>query len=117
MDRQVEERRGQIAGVIHLVDAVRAELHGVAGVEQHRQQAVGFAAKALEIQALGARIDVPIDMAKIVAGSVGAIFGELLAEAEIGRAVQAGDEAIDHGFGDQVEAGDAGEDGGVEEAL
>ena len=56
-------------------------------------------------------------MAKIVAGIIGAIFGELLAETEIGRAVQAGDEAIDHGLGDQIEAGDGGEDGGIEKAL
>ncbi len=94
-----------------------AELHGVAGVEQYGQQAVGFAAKALQIQPLASGVDVPIDVAKIVAGIVGAIFGELLAETEVGRAVQAGDEAIDHGLGDQIEAGDAGEDGGIEEAL
>ena len=56
-------------------------------------------------------------MAQIVAGSVGAIFGELVAETKVGRAVQAGDEAIHHGLGDQIEAGDAGQDGGIEEAL
>jgi hypothetical protein len=38
-----------------------------------------------------------------------AVFGEFLAETNAGRAVQPGDEAIDHGFGDQIEAGDAGE--------
>ncbi len=117
VDGQIEERRGEVAGVIHFVDAMGAELHRVAGVEQDRQQAVGFAAKALQIHPLGSGVDVPIDVAEIVAGSVGAIFGELLAETEVGRAVQAGDEAIDHGLGDQIEAGDAGEDGGIEEAL
>ncbi len=117
VDGQIEERRGKVAGVIHFVDAVRAELHRVAGVEQDGQRAVGFAAIALEIQALGSGVDVPIDVAQIVAGSVGAIFGELLAETEVGRTVQAGDEAIDHGLGDQFQAGDAGEDGGIEEAL
>ena len=49
-------------------------------------------------------------MAQIVAGSVGAIFGELLAEAEIGRAMQAGDETVDDGLGDQIEAGNSRED-------
>jgi len=31
--------------------------------------------------------------------------------------VESGDEAIDHGSGYQLEVGDAGEDGGVEETL
>jgi hypothetical protein len=31
--------------------------------------------------------------------------------------MQAGDEAIDHGLGDQIEAGDGGEDGRTKEAL
>ena len=66
---------------------------------------------------VGAGEDVPIDVAQVVALGVGAILGELLGEAEVGRAVQAGDEAIDDGLGDEVEAGDGGERGGVEEAL
>ena len=56
-------------------------------------------------------------MAEVVARRIGAVLGELLGEPEIGRAVQAGDEAIDHGLGNQVEAGDGGERVGVEEAL
>jgi hypothetical protein len=94
-----------------------AELHGVAGVEQDREETVGLAAIALEIQLLAAGVDVPVDVAKIVAGSIGLIFGELLAEAEVGRAVQTGDEAIDDGLRDQIETGDACEDGGIEKAL
>ena len=88
---------------------MRRELHRPAAVQQNRQLAVGLAAIALEIRALGAREHVPIDVAQIVAGRVGAVFGELLAEAEIGRAMQAGDEAVDHGARHQVQAGDAGE--------
>src|ERR1700722_16032279 len=94
-----------------------AELHGVAGVEQNGEEAVGFAAVALEDQLLAACVDVPIDVAEIVAGIVGLIFGELLAETEVRRAVEAGDEAVDHGLGDEVEARDGGESGGIEEAL
>src|SRR5580692_12944907 len=93
VDREIEERCGEVAGIIHLVDGVGAKLHRIAGVEQDGQQAVGFAAKALEIQTLGSGVDVPIDVAKIVAGSIGAVFGELLAETEVGRAVEAGYEA------------------------
>ena len=71
--------------------------------------AVGFAAIALQVHPLGARVDVPIDVAQIVARRVGAIFGELLAESEIGRPVQTGDEAVDHSLGHQIEAGDSGQ--------
>ena len=88
---------------------MRRELHRPAAIQQNGQLAVGFAAIALEIGALGAREDVPIDVTQIVARSVGAVFGELLAETEIGRAVQAGDEAVDHGARHQVQAGDASE--------
>ena len=86
MDRQIEERRREVTGIIHFVDAVGAELHGVAGVEQDGQHRVGFAAEALENEAFAAREDVPIDMAKIVAGSVGDVFGELLGLSSAQRA-------------------------------
>ena len=117
LDGEIEKRRGRVARVIHLGDAVRRVLHGIAGVEQHGEQAVGFAAIALQVGALGAREDVPIHVAQIVAGRIGAVFGELLAEAEIRRAVQAGDEAVHHRLGDQVEAGNSGEHRRIEKAL
>ena len=56
-------------------------------------------------------------MAQVVAFGVGAILGELLGEAEIGRAVEPGDESIHDCLGYQVQAGDGGERGGVKEAL
>jgi len=46
---------------------------------------VGFAAKALEVDALAAGEDVPIDVAEIVALGVLAVFGEFLAKAEGGE--------------------------------
>ena len=52
--------------------------------------------KTLQEHALGAREDVPIDVAEIVAGGVGAVFGEFLTETELRRAVQAGHEAVDN---------------------
>ena len=50
-------------------------------------------------------------------GEVGAVLGEFLAEAEVGRAVQAGNETVDHGLGDEVETGEAGEGRRIKEAL
>src|ERR1035438_7557386 len=67
VEGEVEEGGGEVAGVIHFVDAVGAELHGVAGVEEDGERAVGLAAVALEVHALGAGVDVPIDVAEIAA--------------------------------------------------
>ena len=50
---------------------------------------VGLADVALDVSALGARVDVPVDEARIVAFGVRPILGELLAEAEERRAVHA----------------------------
>jgi hypothetical protein len=47
-------------------------------------------------------------MAEVVALGVGAVLGEFLGEAEVGGAVEAGDEAIDDGLGDEVQAVDGG---------
>jgi hypothetical protein len=47
-------------------------------------------------------------VAEVVAGGVGLVFGELLGEAEIGGAVEAGDESVDHRLGYELEAGDGG---------
>ncbi len=60
--------------------------------------------ESLEVRAIRASVDVPIDVAQIVARHVLSILGKLLAEAEVGRFVQATDEPVDHGLGDQVEA-------------
>ena len=72
---------------------------------------------ALQEAAVGAGEDVPIDVAQVVALGISAVLGELLGEPEIRRPVQSGDEAIDHGLRDEVEAGDGGERRGIEEAL
>ena len=53
------------------------------------QLGIGLAAIALEEAFVGAREDVPIDVAQIVALGVSAVLGEFLGEAEIGRAVEA----------------------------
>ena len=114
---EIGERCGDIAGVIELADFARAVGHGRAGIEQDQELGVGFAFEAFEVDAVGAGEDVPVDVAEIVAFDVLAVFGELLAEAEGGGTVQAGDEAIHNGLRDEVEGRDGGEDGGIEESL
>ena len=114
---KITKRRGEKARVIELGHRLRAETHGRAGIEQKQKLRVGLAAIPLEIGALGTGVDVPVDVAEIVAFGVSAVLGELLAKAEIRRAVQPRDKSLDHGLGDKIEAGDTGERRGVEEAL
>ncbi len=64
---------------------------------------VCLAQESLDIHPLRACIDVPVDEARIVAFVVHAVLGEFLAEAEFRRAVQADQEALDDGAGDEVE--------------
>ena len=56
-------------------------------------------------------------MAQIISRRVGAVFGEFLAEAEVGRAVEAGHEAVDNRFRDKVKRGDACQYRGIQKAL
>src|SRR5579862_4572353 len=56
-------------------------------------------------------------MPQIVARAIGAVLGKLLAESEIGRSMQAGNESVDHGPRDQVESRQTGERSRVKEAL
>ncbi len=113
---QVGERHGQKTGVVQFADAMRTVAHGGARIQHERQLAIGFAAVSFEKRFFGAGEDVPIDVPQIVAGRVGAILGELLAESEIGGAMQAGDETIDHSFRDEIQMRDSGEKRGVDEA-
>ena len=105
---EICERNRQVAAVIELGDVVRGVAHGRAAVEQERELAVGLAAVALQIHALSACEHVPIDVPQIVAGRVGAVLGEFLAEAEVGGFVQARHETVDHRFGDKVQVRETG---------
>src|ERR1019366_7327161 len=96
---------------------MRRKVHGVAGIQEHGEYAVRLASVALQVGALGARKHVPVHMAEIISGRVRAVFGELLAETEIRRAVETGDEPVDHSLRHQVQTGDPGEHGRIEKAL
>ena len=109
----VRQRSGDETRVINLVNLVRAVRHRCGGVEQNQELAVGLAAIALEEAFIGPREHVPVDVAEVVALGVSTVFGKFLGETEVGRAVEAGDETVDYRLGDQVEAGDGVESGGV----
>ena len=94
-----------------------AEAHAGAGVQQHHHLRVRFAAIPLQVRALRSREHVPVHMPQIVARCIGAVFRELLAEAEIRRPVQARHEAVHNRFRHQIQAGDLSQNGGIEKAV
>ena len=101
--REVRERRREELAVQQLADLAAAEAHRRARVEQDHEPRVGLADVALDVGAVRARVDVPVDEARVVAFGVRAVLGELLAEAEERRAVHAGQEAVDDGARDEIE--------------
>src|SRR5262249_7540766 len=114
---EIEERRRKIACVVYFAGRAGGVLHGVAGVKQNRELAVGLPTIAFEIAAFGACEQIPVHMTQIVSRGIGAVLGELLTEAELGGTMQAGDETVNHGFCQQIERGDAHQHFGIEETL
>ena len=113
---QIGQRNGQETPVVEFGGPVRAVTHGRAGVEHQSELRIGLAAIALQVHALGAGEDVPIHVAQVVTRRVSAILGELLAETEVGRAMQARDKTIHNCFGNQVQVRDSGQERRIDEA-
>ena len=113
--REVGEARAEIAAVFELRDAAARELHRLRDVEQDREVGVGVGFVLLDVVAVGARVQPPVDAADVVAGDVAAVLGEVDRRAEERRAVQAVDEAVDDGPREQLEVADPREDLRIDE--
>ena len=74
---------------------------------------VGFV--FLQVVAIGARVQLPVDAADVVAGHVAAMLGEIHRRAEVRRPVQPVDEPVDDRLREQLEVADAREDLRVDE--
>src|SRR5215471_13628080 len=112
---EIEQRRRKVARVVYFAGRTGGVLHGVAGVEQDRKLAVSLPAIAFEIAAFRACEEIPVHMTQVVSRRIGAVLGKLLAEAELGRTMQAGDEAVYNRFCQQIERGYTGQYFRVEE--
>ena len=86
---QVRERRRQVRAVLELRHAARAVAHRRADVEQEVAPEVGLFLELLDVVAIGARVDLPVDRRQVVARDVLPVLGELDAEALERAAVQA----------------------------
>jgi hypothetical protein len=95
LDHQVGDGGGQIRGVFELGHFAGAVAHRRAHVEQDSAAQVGLLVELLDVELVGLGPDLPVDAADVVAQDVLAVLGELDAEAVVGAAMQAGDEALD----------------------
>ena len=82
------------------------ELHRARDVEQDREVGVRVGLVLLDVVAIGARVQPPVDAADVVAGDVAAVLGEVDRGAEERRAMQAVDEALDDVAREQLEVAD-----------
>ncbi len=64
--------------------------------------------------AVGAGEEAPVDAADVVARHVGPVLGEVHAEAEVRRAVEPGEEAVDDHTREELQVPDPAQDGRVE---
>ena len=90
-----------------------AVAHRLAGVDEQPRDEVRLLLVLLEVVALGAAVDLPVDVLDVVAGGVLAVLGELDGEPVPRAAVPAGEVALDDLPGLQLQAVDAGQNGGV----
>jgi hypothetical protein len=117
VDQEVGQGGGQVAGVGQLAQPVRGEGHRPRGVQQQVGAQVGLVLEELDVVLVGAGGDLPVEVAQVVAGGVGAVVEVLDGEPVVGAAVPAGQEALDDLPGHQLQLADAGEPLGVKVTL
>src|SRR5262245_60506432 len=75
---------------------------------------IRFLLEFLDVVAVAARVDLPVDRRQIIAGDVLTVLGELDAEALERAAVKAGEEPLDDRPRFQFERAEPGDDRGIE---
>jgi len=112
---QVCQAPGEHLPVLDFADTAAAEPHRLRHVEQHRKIRVGIRLVLLDIEAVGPRVESPVDAADIVAGDISAVLRKIYRRAEVRRTVHAVDEPVDNMPRNQLEIADARQHGGIDE--
>ncbi len=76
---EVGQAGGEIAGVVELgeLSCPAGEVHRAGDVEEHAEVSVGVRLELLEVEAIGAGKESPVDAADVVPGHVRAVLGEI----------------------------------------
>ncbi len=111
------ERGREKPGVVELGEASALEAHGARDVEKEREAGVGVRLELLHVEPVGAGEEPPVDAADIVPRHVGAVLGEVDGSPEVGRAVEAADEPLDHRARQEVQVRDPRQDVRVHETV
>jgi hypothetical protein len=82
------ERRGERAGVIRFCVTNRAVAHRAALIHKQMAAEIGFILEFFQVVTVRARIQTPVEIARVVAGRVLAVFRELDRETVIRTAMQ-----------------------------
>src|SRR6266511_1680229 len=102
------EAGGQPRGVVELRGL--PELHGGGGVHQQVETEVFLVHEELEIETIQTGVDVPVDVADVVANPVGTVIRELDADALAGAAALAPDAPAERAPREQRETLELGEE-------
>ena len=95
MEDEVAQAGGEHLAVGELGVAAGAVFHGLRAVEEDVRDVVGLLLELLDVIAVGAAEDLPVEVAEVVAGRVFAVLGELDGEAVVRGLVLAGHVALD----------------------
>jgi len=107
---EVAEARPDETAVLELADPAATEAHRLRHVEQDAEVRVGVRLILLDVVAIGAGVQPPVDAPDVIAGDVAAVLGEVDRGAEERRAMQAVDEAFDDVARHQLEVANPRED-------
>jgi len=93
----------KISGVSELCDVTRRVPHGTRGVQEKIGPQIGFFFELLDVVAVCASPDFPVNVTEGIAGHVRPVFRKFYGEAVVRTSVEAGDESFDHESGHEVE--------------
>ena len=115
--KEMTESGGRGGPHLELAEGAGPVGHRGTGIEHEQGRDVGLFLVALDIVAVHAPEDLPVEMTQVIAGNVFAMFNELHAEAVAGALVLARQEAIDDALGYQLETRKARNELRVEESF
>ncbi len=113
--QEIGDGRRSRARIFTLGIRAGAVAHRPAHVEYEIATEVGLVFEPFDVIAIGARKQAPVEISRVVAGAILAVFAEFYREAMIGAAMDSFDESLDGNFRPDLEALDAHQGTGIDE--